>query len=160
MNRKALNRRLWSLVRTLPGGEETMRDMVGQLRQRDGTGKSLLGTDEYTSTRKLTDGQFLRLLELVEEKGGWPRRRRSNEGNTVWLISDQEKKYIRFLRKALGFSDETFDGFVDKQTKGKGIRTHRAASAVIEPLERMLSDRGWMLTETKGHKWWERPTEE
>lgn len=160
MNRKAANRRLWSHVRHLPGGEETLRDMVAQLHQQDGTAKDLVGTDEYTSTRRLTDAQFMRLIERVQEKVDWPKARRSREGNVAYLVTEGTREYIRFMAGALKFTGEAFDAFVARQTKGKGLKTRRAASAVIEPLERMMRARGWTATEAKGRKWWDPPREE
>jgi len=158
--RRGLNARLWSLIKLLPGGEETMRDMVAAMHQADGTGKELLGTDEYTSTRRLSERQFKHLLKLVENRARrakWPKRRRAPEGNVVWFVSEAERKYIRFLSISLGWSKKALTEFVERQTKGKGVRTHKAASALIEPLERMLRERGWTCTETRGQKWWSAP---
>lgn len=158
MNRKAANSRLWGLVKSLPGGEQTLRDLVAILHQEDGSGKGLLGTKEYCSTRLLTDGQFARLMRMVEEKSTRPKRRRCLDGNVVWLVSGGELRYVRYLARSLGWTKETLQEFISRQTHGRGVKRHQDASAVIEPMERMLRERGYRLTEEKGRKWWSKPS--
>jgi hypothetical protein len=157
--RAARNRQLWSLVRKLPGGEPQLRDLVAVLRTEDGSGQELIGTEEYTSTRLLTDAQFSALLQMVRDKTGWRPSRRS-DGNVLWLVSAAERKYITFMAvRCLGWTQKALEEFVTRQTKGRGLRTHAQASALIEPLERMVQERGgWVLTEDHGHKWWSRDT--
>jgi len=147
------------MVRHLPGGEETMREMIAYIRQEDGTGQEL-NSEDYVSTRKLSDEQFQHLLSMVRSKSNAPRkrRRRSRAGNVTYMVTDGERKYINFMAGALGWSEDALQGFVARQTRGKGIRTHRQASAVMEPMERLLKERGWSLSEGKGgRKWWDKP---
>lgn len=151
-------RLLWGMVRNHPGGEQAMRDIVVSIHDEDGTCQELRGTDDYASTKNLTGPQFERLLDRVAEGACWPRRRRAKMYNVVFLISKAEQAYIRFLKESLGWADESFQAFAKRQTKGQGVRTHRQASAVIEPMERMLAERGWRLTERKGDKWWDPPS--
>lgn len=159
--RRQLTRRLWSAVRRLPQRESTMRDMVAVLRQEDETGRELLGTDEYTSTRRLTVRQLRTLVDRVEDAGrraAGPRRRARGPAKMVWFVSEPERKYIRFLAQSLGWSDVVLEEFALRQTGGRGVRTHKDASAAIEPMERMLRDeRGWTCTEAHGRKWWDPP---
>lgn len=154
-NRKAANSRLWGMVRSLPGGKETLRDLVALLRQEDRSGKELLGTEAYCSTRLLTDLQFQRLLQMVAEKvPGRPRRRRCLTGNVVWLASGGERRYVNWLARALGWTPEALEEFITRQTQGRGIKQHKDASSVIEPMERMLRERGFTCEEADGKKWW------
>ena len=133
-----MNRRLWTFVRTLPGGEQTLRDMVGLLHQEDRSGADLVGTPEYTSTRKLTDRQFEELLRRVEAKSKRPPRgRKPPEGNVVFMVGTRERSYITFMARSLGWSRPTLRAFVERQTGRPEVKTHAEASAVIEPMERI-----------------------
>lgn len=158
--RKALYRRLWSNVRHLPGGEETMRDMVAVLRDRDGTGTKLMGTEDYTSVKQLTVGQLKRLIAEVEERMDWPERRRAKgQDNVAWLISQKTRSYIRYLATELGWDNAALQGFCERQIKRTAPATRKQASALIEPMERMLAERGRKMVERKGRKWWDPPSE-
>ena len=152
-----MNKRLWSLVRQLPGGEGTMRDIVVQVRYEDCQAPAGQPVDE--STRTLTDEQFARVLARVERGVGSPPRSRSATGDAVYPIwdkkNDRRLKYIRWMAQELGWSRGALDEFIRKQTGGQGIKTHRLASSVIEPLERMMNKAGRTCQEAKdGRKWW------
>jgi hypothetical protein len=158
MDRVALNRRLWGMVRHLPGGEETMRDMIGVMRQEDGSGAELAGTPEYTSVRQLSNLELEALCDRVEAQLGWGPRRRAKAGTTVhWMVSVRECAYIRYLGRSLGMDQAAIEEFSTRQIKKPGPRTHKEASALIEPMERMLEERGYTKREVKGRKWWDPP---
>jgi hypothetical protein len=160
VKRRAVNARLWAMTKQqLPGGEETLRDLVALLRQEDGTGRELAGTVDYCSTRLLTDAQLYQLLEKVKERAEPKKRRRADAGNVTFLISVGERRYINVLRRQLGWSEEALAEFGDRQTKARGLTCHEQATAVIEPMERMLREKGWVCTEEDGHKWWAPPGE-
>ena len=157
----SLNRRLWTLVRKHPGGEDALRDMVASIHSDDGTGKALVGTDAFTSTRQLTEKQFLRLIARVEAGVPRPTRRKNNdEGNVTFLATAGSTNYIRHLAGELGWTDEGLKKFIKRQTKGKGVRTYAEAQAVVVPLERMLRDRGYELLISNGRKWCVPPEKE
>ncbi len=158
-----MNRRLWSLVRSLPGGEETMRDIVVRIRYEDCQAPAGQAVD--TSTRSLSDAQFALVLDHIEKSVGRPQRRRSTTGDAVYPIfdkkGDRRLKYINFMAQQLHWSREKKEGFIRRQTKGKGIKTHRLASAVIEPMERMMKQAGRVCDEKPdGSKWWSRGRDE
>lgn len=133
-----------------------MRDLVARIHDEDGTGDELRGSDEFTSTRKLTDRQFDKLLALVESRSK-PSRRRAELGNIVWMASDQERAYVKYMANGLGWGLAELERFILRQTKGKGIRTHRQATAVITPMERLMLERGFLCDEQPdGRKWWHR----
>jgi hypothetical protein len=158
MERASQNRRLWGMVKHLPGGEETMRDMIGLMRQEDGSGAELAGTPEYTSVRKLTDAELEKLGDRIEAQLGWGPRRRAKTGAAVhWIVSERERAYIRYLGKALGMDQAAVAEFATRQIKKPEPKTHKEASALIEPMERMLEERGFAKREVKGRKWWDPP---
>lgn len=159
MVRRALNSRLWGLVRReLAGGEETLRDLVALLRQEDKSGRELAGTERYTSIRLLTDEQLKRLVEMVEERCGKKRRRSPDGTQVTFLTSPGELRYVSYLAGELGWSKEALDAFTARQTEGKGLRTHALVSAVVEPMERMLRERGYTCEESCRRKWWTQPS--
>lgn len=159
--RQALNRHLWALVRQLPGREETLRDLVAGLHREDGTCEDLAGTTDYTSTRRLSDGQFARLVDLVAERAHWPNRSpRVHDGSVKYMAKPREHSYIRWLATKLDWSEDALREFIARQTKSKGVRWHSQANAVIKGLERMLTTRGWTIHTHKGRKVWLPPDEE
>lgn len=158
MDRASLNRRLWGMVRHLPGGEETMRDMIGIMRQEDGSGAELAGTISYTSVRQLSDAELENLCNRIELKLGWGSRRRAKPGTVVhWMVSERERAYIRYLTRQLGWEPDAALEFTQRQIKKDAPKTHKEASALIEPMERLLEERGYTKREVKGRKWWDKP---
>lgn len=128
-----------------------MRRMVARLR----------GTDD-TSTRSLTTEQLAQLVDQVEDAAPRKRRRaRPGGGKVRYLVSRGELRYIDYLAQQLGWDGETLAKFSRRQCKRDRPTTHRAASSVIEPLERMLRERGWQDDgDRHGRKWWTPPQQE
>lgn len=143
-SRSALNKLLWVAVKKLPGGEPTLRDMVVHLHQVDGsTPPDGFATD---STRGLSDAQFSRLVDLVLARVGRPtpsRRPRGDQGAPLvtHFATDGEKAQIKEIADQLAWTDDTLEEFIRRQTKGRGVRTHRDATAVLTPMKRMLTTR-------------------
>ncbi|MHA1573915.1 MAG: hypothetical protein ACTSX8_07965 [Alphaproteobacteria bacterium] len=150
-----MNRKLWSLVRMLSGGEETMRLMVMKIHEEDGTGDPLRGTEEFTSTRKLTMNQFERLVGMVEGEAGPLPRRRSNGENVSFIATKQQRAYVHHMANCLGWSAAALKSFIERQAGEAGMKTHRKASSVITPMERLMREHGYVCSETDGKKWWE-----
>ena len=152
--RQALNGRLWGRVRALPGGEPRLRELVAAIHQEDGTGGKL-APELTTSTKCLTYDQLARLERRVVAECPRQRRRRSPTGDAVWLATDRERKYARWMARQLGWSAESFEEFCGRQAKRPSPATHNQASAVIEPLERLMRQAGWHCEEERdGSKWW------
>ncbi len=160
---------LWSAARQLEDGEAVIREHVRRLNERDGTNAGARGTPEYSSTRKLSDRQFSELLDVVAgltgrtpqafrprgPRGGRPRR--ESGGRATYLVTPAERTYVTYLLDLLEWSPGARDKFIARQTRGAGIRTHRDASAVIEPLERMCRAKGHVLDESQRVKRWRAP---
>ncbi|HLY94425.1 MAG TPA: hypothetical protein VKP14_06230 [Gaiellaceae bacterium] len=172
--RHAAQRLLWAGVRKLPGGEDTLRALVAQVNDRDGTNADSKETDGYSSTKRLTDVQLAALAEDVRRRvglppasklprgprGGKPRRPTpiADPETTTFIASDGERVYVEYLFRLLGWEDNSERAkFVERQTRGIGLRTHRACIAVTVPLERMLRERGFIVTEKDHVKTWARP---
>lgn len=138
-----------------------MRDMVASLRSEDGTGRDLVGTDAYTSTRKLTVPQLRKLIARVEEGGKRERRRQAPAACQIdHLLSKGERDYVEFMRRALQWSKAALDDFAARQCKGKRLATHAQTTALITPMERLLKERGWVRSDLEnGRKWWDPPPE-
>lgn len=159
-------RLLWIAVKHLPGGEPQLRDLVAALNDRDGTNAAAKGSDEYSSTKALSDAQFNQLLDQVVKEAKLPkaprrarRRRLPAEVATtvVFLATQEELVYVVHLFDLLRWGEEARAGFVLRQTKHPEIKTHWDASRVIEPLERMLKRKGFSLDEGQGKKVWRAP---
>lgn len=168
MTGKASLRLLWAAVRRLPEGVEALRAHVVRMNERDNTNADVKGTDDYASTKRLTDEQLAELAETFRAsaglpppsrlgrgpKGGRPRRPSPGSPNVSHLSTLAERDYAAFLFVKLEFSSAAIDKFIARQTKGVGLSTHRACSAVVEPLERMMRARGWTLREKDRLKQW------
>jgi hypothetical protein len=171
-SRAGVMRLLWAAVRRLGvGGEEALRAGVRRLNERDRTNVEVKGTTSYESTRLLSQEQ---LFELADEfrrrarlpaaskrargaRGGRPRRPNHLEGVT-FLASRGEVEYIEYLFELLKWSEDAVRKFISRQTKGVGLTTHTACTAVSAPLERMLRARGYELLEHDRVKRWVAPS--
>jgi len=143
-SRVRLNKLLWVAVKRLDGGEATLRRLVTELHQEDGTTpRDGLPPD---STRGLSDTQHRRLVDRVLAMIGHPgilARPRSAPGAVAGhFASAGEKAQIQEVARLLGWSDDTLEDFIRRQTKGRGVRTHNDATAVLAPMKRMLRERG------------------
>jgi hypothetical protein len=159
--RAALLRLVWGAVRRLPDGEQQLRDAIGLINDRDGTNRDVAGTADYSSLKRLTLEQlgelatdFRRRSHLPAPasrphgpKGGRPRRPEPLVENVTYLASRGEQEYADYLFGLLGFDEEKRAAFVTRQTKGLGMTTHQACTAVIAPLERMVRARGFTIEE-------------
>lgn len=161
-------RLLWIAVKNLPGGEAQLRDMVAAMNDEDGTHADARGTETYSSTKALTDEQFSTLLDRVIAAAGLPkaprrgsrkRRRLPAEDATrvAFLVSQEELVYLSYLFGLLAWTSEARANFVRRQTKKETVQTHADATRVIEPLERILERKGWVLREDLGVKQWSPP---
>ena len=159
MSQRRLSSRLWGLVRRHPGGEQTLRDVIAAIHDEDGTNQAARGTDAYTSTKTLTDKQLARAVDRLDE-GAAPRKRRRSKGDkqVKFFISGGERSYLGVLKSKLRWSKDAYREFCERQIKKPAPQTHNEATALIEPMERMLAERGWKLTEYPGGgKWWDPP---
>ncbi len=166
--RAAALRWLWCTARRIENGEAVIREHVRRMHDRDRTNQDARGTPEYGSTRRLSDVQWSELCEIVARlagrsapadrargpRGGRPRR--ESGGRAIYLVSPAEREYIDHLASLLGWSAEALDRFTARQTRGSGLRTHRDATAVIAPLERMCRQAGHRLTVRDRIKHWRR----
>ncbi len=174
-DRAAALRLLWAAVRRIPDGEEILRDRVAALNERDKTNTDVRGTPEYGSTKRLTERQLYELAEQLRAlaqlpapsryargpRGGRARRPSPDDPRSViHLATKGERDYVEHLFGLLKWSADARERFIARQTKGAGLRTHRACSAVVEPLERMLQRAGFMLTERDRVKRWSPPPSE
>jgi hypothetical protein len=145
-------RRLWSLVRELPGGEEAMRDMISLIRAEDGTGRELAGTRDYVSTKLLSLEQLRRLIDMIAEKLPQRPRRRSEFGNVTFLAAPREVRFITRLAAALGWPPEGLEAFVRRQTSGRGLKTHDDVQRVLVPLQHIAQRHGFRFINAGGRK--------
>lgn len=160
--RRRVNSLLWSAAGKLPNGTELVRDAVGAVNNRDQTNQAARGTAEYFSTKLLSDKQLLEIAVSLRDsaklppptsrppgpQGGRPRRPEGASPDKVAHIATPgEHTYIASLFEHLGFTPENRESFIARQTKGHGLTTHKACSAVTAPLERMLRARGWTIAE-------------
>lgn len=163
MNRPANMRLLWGAVKKVRGGEEALRDRVAQLNALDGTNLAHAGTAEYSSLKLLSDEQLAKLADefrraaklpppsrqLAGPKGGRSRRPEIAAGSVAYLASEGERTYVLELVRMLGWTDEARDQFVARQTRGRGLGTHKACTACIAPLERIARAKGFQITEER-----------
>jgi hypothetical protein len=168
--RDAVNRLLWAAAKKL-GGEETVRTAVAAINDRDGTNAELRGTPEYSSTKRLTDQQFLELamdfrrkaklpmpsLNARAPRDKRPRHPPSDVNNVIYVATPVEKHYVEYLFDLLSWSDEARAAFIERQTKKRGLATHAAVTAVVAPLERLLRERGFRCFERDRQKTWRAP---
>jgi hypothetical protein len=159
--RGASNRLLWGAVKRLPGGEAELRAAVAAVNDQDGTNQALRGTDDYRSTKNLTDAQLAGLADRFRAsaglpppsrqargpRGGKPRRPDDAAWRVTYIASKGEQHYIDYLRGIVDMAPEKWAAFVERQTRGAGLATHVACNAVIAPLERMLRARGYDIVE-------------
>lgn len=144
---------------------------VAALNDRDGTNADVRGTKEYSSLRRLTRAQLLELAHEFRKKarlppantlpsgprGGRARRPMPLSENVTYIATQGERVYLEHLFDLVKWSDEAQAAFIDRQTKGAGLTTHRALNAVIAPLERILRARGWTCVERGRAKTWSPP---
>jgi hypothetical protein len=160
---------IWAAVHKLPDGEECLRAAVERINDRDQTNQQHKGASEYRSTKLLN---FQQLQELANEfrrraqlprkkpaapgpRGGRPRRPAGTDPERVsYLATQAERDYIEYLFDLLTWSEEARLNFILRQTKQAAILSHRDATAVSAPLERMLRGRGFTLTQTGRSKKW------
>jgi hypothetical protein len=164
-------RLLWAAVRRLGvGGEEALRAGVRRLNERDRTNVELQGTTSYESTRLLSQEQLFELADEFRRRARLPaaskrprgprggRARRPNHLERVtFLASRGEVEYAEHLFELLKWSEDAVRDFIRRQTKGVGLTTHTAVTAVTAPLERMLRARGYELVERDHIKRWVGP---
>jgi len=159
--RSYLKARLWMAARKLDA-EADVRTAVVEVNDRDGTNAEHAGTPEYASTRHLNDAQLRELAERFRARASEPplrrarARRRGRADNVTVLVSREELHYLERLAGALVAAgvwrtQDALEGFMARQTRGRGIRTHVDASKLITPMESMLKKAGWSCSRDGRH---------
>ena len=163
MTRAGNNRLLWGAVKKLREGEAALRDAVVVMNIRDDTNAEHAGTAEYSSTRHLSNAQLAELADRFRRAAGLPppsrqesgprggraRRPESAANDVAYLASEGERSYALDLFRVLGWTDEARDGFIARQTHGRGLGTHAGCNAVIAPLERIARSKGFQIVEER-----------
>mgnify|MGYP000532384156 CR=1 FL=1 len=80
MTRASLNRLLWGAVKRIREGEAALRDRVALMNDRDGTNAAVAGTDDYYSTRLLSDAQLAELADHFRREAHLPAPSRQAAG--------------------------------------------------------------------------------
>ncbi len=123
---------LWMLARQLGMDNDSLHALVFKLAGKD-------------SIKTLSISEAAKIIDNLIETGAKVKRKRKSRrdlpANVVELVTVEQKRFIKYLEKQLGWQNdpERLKGFLRKIIKREGVRTKQEGIKIIQGLKSMTN---------------------